>query len=80
VTQANLTFTPAEISVHQGDSITVEDTDSVPHTFTVEGTSIDVTNQAGQSQTVAIDLKPGTYSVICRFHVSMGMKATLVVA
>jgi plastocyanin len=66
--------------VHQGDTITVSDTNpNTPHTFTVTGTDIDVSNDAMSSQDVTIDLAPGTYPFICRFHESQGMTGTLVV-
>jgi plastocyanin len=45
----------------------------------VSGSDIDVTNDAGQSQEVTIDLDPGTYDFVCRFHESQGMTATLTV-
>jgi plastocyanin len=38
-----------------------------------------VVNQGGQKQTVTIDLAPGTYAFLCRFHASSGMKGTLTV-
>ena len=80
LTQVNYQFTPATITVHQGDTITVSDTNpNTPHTFTVTGTDIDVSNDAMSSQDVTIDLAPGTYPFICRFHESQGMTGTLVV-
>lgn len=80
LTQVNYQFTPAKITVHQGDTITVSDTNpNTPHTFTVTGTDIDVSNDAMSSQDVTIDLAPGTYPFICRFHESQGMTGTLVV-
>jgi plastocyanin len=51
----------------------------VPHTFTVTGHGIDVETQPGKTSLITIDLPPGTYPFICRFHVSLGMKGTLVV-
>ena len=36
-------------------------------------------NSPGQSQNVTINLAPGTYQFICRFHVGLGMKGTLTV-
>ena len=64
----------------QGDTITVSDTNpSTPHTFTVTGTDIDVSNDAMSAQDVTIDLAPGTYPFICRFHEGQGMTGTLVV-
>ncbi len=80
VTQANYQFSPAKFTVHQGDTITVSDTNpSTPHTFTIDGTDIDVSNTPQQSQDVTVDLKPGTYTFYCRFHRSLGMQGTLVV-
>ena len=74
-----LVFAPTELTVAKGTTITVSNVGSATHTFTVTGQSIDVENQPGQSQQVTIDLPPGTYPFICRFHVSQGMKGTLVV-
>ena len=80
LTQVNYQFTPAKITVHQGDTITVSDTNpSTPHTFTVTGTDIDVSNDAMSAQDVTIDLAPGTYPFICRYHEGQGMTGTLVV-
>jgi plastocyanin len=80
LTQVNYQFTPAKVTVQQGDTITVSDTNpSTPHTFTVTGTDIDVANDPMSSQDVTIDLEPGTYPFICRFHEGQGMTGTLVV-
>jgi plastocyanin len=80
LTQVNYQFTPAKITVHQGDTVTVSDTNpNTPHTFTVTGTDIDVANDPMSSQDVTIDLAPGTYPFICRFHEGQGMTGTLVV-
>lgn len=80
VTQVNYQFSPARLTVASGDTITISDTNpSTPHTFTVEGTAIDVSNNPQQSQDVTIDLDPGTYVFFCRFHRSQGMEGTLVV-
>lgn len=80
LTQVNYQFTPAKITVKQGDTITVSDTNpSTPHTFTITGTDIDVANDPMGSQDVTIDLKPGTYDFFCRFHEGQGMTGTLTV-
>ena len=80
LTQVNYQFTPAKITVKQGDTITVSDTNpSTPHTFTVTGADINVSNDAMSAQDVTIDLAPGTYPFICRFHEGQGMTGTLVV-
>jgi plastocyanin len=74
-----LVFAPKTLTVNKGTTITVANVGSTAHTFTVTDQNIDVENQQGQSQQVAIDLAPGTYPFICRFHVSEGMTGTLVV-
>ncbi|MDP9329945.1 MAG: cupredoxin domain-containing protein [Actinomycetota bacterium] len=74
-----LVFDPATFSVKTGDTITVSNVGSVQHTFTITGEDVDVTNSPGASQDVTIDLAPGTYPFICRFHQSSGMKGTLTV-
>jgi len=80
LTQVNYQFMPAKFTVHQGDTITVSNTNpTTPHTFTVEGTDIDVANDAQSSQEVTIDLSPGTYTFFCRFHRAQGMEGTLTV-
>jgi len=80
LTQVNYQFTPARITVQQGDTITVSDTNpSTPHTFTVSGTDIDVSNDPMSAQDVTIDLATGTYPFICRYHEGQGMTGTLVV-
>jgi plastocyanin len=80
LTQSNYLFSPSQITVKAGETITVDDSNpTTSHTFTVDGTNIDVTNDGGESQDVTIDLQPGTYDFFCRFHESLGMTGTLVV-
>ena len=74
-----LVFSPTTLTAKMGESITVANVGSASHTFTITGKGIDVVNSPGQSQSVTIDLAPGTYEFICRFHVSLGMKGTLTV-
>jgi plastocyanin len=72
-------FSPAELTVKRGDTITVTNVGTAAHTFTVSDQSIDITNDPGKSTGVTIDLPPGTYPFICRFHAQLGMKGTLTV-
>jgi plastocyanin len=79
---ASYTFNPTNVKVNSGSTIEVLNTaGQIPHTFTVQGQNIDITNQGGQSQNVKISLKPGTYQFFCKFHGSpgQGMHGTLVV-
>lgn len=77
--QGGFVFSPSTLTVAQGKTITVKNVGSVPHTFTIQGHGIDITNNPGQSQQVKVDLSPGTYTFICRFHVNLGMKGTITV-
>jgi plastocyanin len=74
-----LVFAPTSLTVTQGEKLTVVNVGSAAHTFTITGHGIDVVNNPGQQAQVAIELAPGTYQFICRFHVGSGMKGTLVV-
>jgi plastocyanin len=73
------TFAPSTVTVNRGQLITVDNVSQAPHTFTVTGHGIDVETQSGKTSQITIDLPPGSYPFICRFHVSLGMKGTLVV-
>jgi plastocyanin len=74
-----LIFSPSKISVPRGTQIVVADPGSFQHTFTIAGQGIDVVNDPGQFQTVAITIPAGTYTFVCRFHQAQGMKGTLTV-
>ena len=75
----SFTFSPSTVTVKQGQTITLDNVSTTAHTFTVTGQSIDVETQPGKTAQVTIDLPPGTYPFVCRFHESMGMTGTLVV-
>jgi plastocyanin len=72
-------FMPSSITVRQGTTLMLNNVSDAAHTFTVTGQGIDVETQPGQTSQLTIDLKPGTYPFICRFHQSLGMTGTLVV-
>lgn len=72
-------FSPSSLTVDQGQTITLANVSDAAHTFTVTGQGIDIETMPGKTDTVTIDLPPGTYPFVCRFHESMGMKGTLVV-
>jgi plastocyanin len=73
------TFSPSTVKVNEGQTIRLENVSDDAHTFTVIGQSIDVETLPGKTSRVAIDLPPGTYRFVCRFHRSMGMKGLLLV-
>jgi plastocyanin len=72
VTADNFAFSPTQLEVKSGSEIAVENANAgTPHTFTVDGTSIDVVLDPGDVEDATIDLDPGTYPFHCRFHASM---------
>ena len=75
----SVTFSPSTVTVTKGQTITLVNASDAPHTFTVTGQGIDVETMPGKTAKVTIDLTPGTYPFVCRFHESMGMTGTLVV-
>ena len=74
----NYLFDPATVEVSSGDVVAVRNGNAkTPHTFTVVGEDVDLELAPLTTETTTIDLAPGTYQLICRFHRSLGMKATL---
>ncbi|HET7929392.1 MAG TPA: cupredoxin domain-containing protein [Actinomycetota bacterium] len=77
----NYLFDPGTVKVHMGDVVAVRDANArTPHTFTVVGEDVDLELAPLTTETVKIDLAPGTYELICRFHESLGMTGTLKVS
>jgi plastocyanin len=77
----NYLFMPKTVKVSSGDTLEVRNGNArTPHTFTVVGEDVDLELSPLTSQTTTIDLAPGTYQLICRFHEQLGMKGTLQVA
>jgi plastocyanin len=77
----NYLFDPGAVKVATGDVVAVRNGNArTPHTFTVVGEDVDLELAPLTTETVTIDLAPGTYELICRFHESLGMTATLKVS
>lgn len=74
----NFLFAPSNIEVAASSEIEVKNGNAnTPHTFTVEGTDIDLELSPMDSEDVTIDLDPGSYDVICRFHGQMSATLTV---
>ena len=75
---ADFAFRPDCLSADSGATITLDNTGDAPHTFTVEGTDVNVNVDAGSSGAADLGtVDPGTYAVTCTFHPQM--EATLTV-
>jgi plastocyanin len=70
-------FTPKSVTVAVGDRVTWRNTDSAPHD--VSATAFKSGNLDPGSTYSWTATAAGTYSYVCRYHESVGMKGTVVV-
>lgn len=69
-------YEPDCLSVDAGATITLQNSDQMPHTFTIDGTDVNYNLGGGDSTEADLSsLEPALYHVTCVFHPSM--KATL---
>ena len=72
VTIQGLAFHPDCFAAKSASSITIQNKDSVTHTFTIDGTQVDVTIQGGTTfNGESAGLAPGTYPFHCKIHSTM---------
>jgi plastocyanin len=77
----NYLFMPKTVKVDSGDTLEVRNGNTrTPHTFTVVGEDVDLEIAPLTTESTKIDLEPGTYQLICRFHEQLGMKGKLQVS
>lgn len=68
----DFTFSPQCLRAAAGSTITVSNTGSTPHTFTVASVSLNVDLGAGGSQKLDLgSAAAGTYDVSCSYHPQM---------
>jgi plastocyanin len=72
ITIQDFGFHPNCFKAASASAITIVNKDSVDHTFTIDGTRVDVTIKAGETfHGSSAGLAPGTYQFHCRFHPEM---------
>jgi plastocyanin len=72
-------FEPTCIGAATGANLVLQNTGAATHTFTVDGTSINQSVDAGAGGEASLEgVAPGTYHVVCTLHAQM--TATLVVS
>jgi plastocyanin len=71
-------FQPASWATSAG-SHTVSNDGAALHNLTIEEAGIDEDVQPGQSTTVDLDLEPGEYEMVCKYHAAQGMTGTLTI-
>ena len=72
VTIQDLAFHPDCFEAASASFITIKNEDSVTHTFTIDGTPVDVSIDGGQTfNGASAGLAPGRYDFHCKIHSSM---------
>jgi plastocyanin len=77
---ADTRFDPDTIEVPAGPTaFFVDNRDLFWHTFTIEGTDVDVRVASRGTHRVEVDLEPGTYDLVCAIpgHEAVGMSGTV---
>ena len=83
ISETEYQLDPADPTAKAGE-VTFEVTNdgTIVHNLEVEGDGIEEETEdldAGASGELTVDLEPGTYEIYCAPHVTMGMKARLIV-
>jgi plastocyanin len=69
-------FAAACIQADAGATLSVVNSDGIPHTYTVEDTEVNVVLEGNETAQASLaGIAPGTYAVVCTYH--PGMKAAL---
>ncbi|HZH63177.1 MAG TPA: cupredoxin domain-containing protein [Metabacillus sp.] len=75
-------FDPKVITIQNGKTtkLILKNEGKKEHTFTVEKLKIDTEVQPGKEKTITVNpKKPGTYELICRYHLQEGMVGKVIV-
>lgn len=72
VTMQNFAYQPNCFIAKSSQNITIINKDTADHTFTIDGTQVDVTMHPGQTfNGESAGLAPGTYPFRCKLHQAM---------
>ena len=78
VTASGFAFSPATATAKAGNvHFDVTNKDDTKHTFTIDGTSVDIQLDGGTSGKADADLKAGSYEWHCTIHSNMTGKLTV---
>ena len=78
VVLSDFAFRPDCLQAEEGAQISLRNTGEAPHTFTIEGTTVDFNLPAGTSTDASLSgVEPGRYTVACTLHPQM--EATITV-
>jgi plastocyanin len=81
LTMEDFKFVPAQLTASASKPIVLINNGAVLHNFTIEGSSLTVDVQPGQTQSLPppAPVQPGTYTFFCKYHRSQGMEGTITV-
>jgi plastocyanin len=74
-------FRPSCFTASASQAISIANGDDAVHSFTIQGTSVDVdvpANQTFNGESVSGVVEPGTYDFVCRYHPEMKGTVTVV--
>ena len=72
ITANDFAFDPTSFSVKSGAELYLKNANAnTPHTFTIDGTDVDVSLEPLKTEDIEIDLDPGTYDWHCKIHPQM---------
>ena len=72
----NIQFSPREVTIERGGTVTWINDESVTHTVTFDDGSLDITLKKGEKTQLNFN-DPGTYNYVCTIH--PGMKGVVIV-
>ena len=72
VTMDDFSYDPSCIGVTRGATVSLDNAGSLPHTFTLENTEVDVDVAAEEQGSADLEgVAAGSYMVICTYHPQM---------
>jgi plastocyanin len=81
IQEVEFSFQPAQITANTSQPIVITNNGTALHNFSIEGTSISVDTQPGDTTRLEApgpSFAPGTYTFFCKYHRAQGMVGTLV--
>jgi plastocyanin len=72
-------FEPTTLTIASGAQLELVNEGVAIHNLTIEGNDVDTDVNAGETQTVSVDVPAGEYEMVCSFHVAEGMTGTITV-
>jgi plastocyanin len=79
LTMTDNVFDPVDVTIASGAELEMVNNGAALHSVTIEGTDFDKDVNAGETETESVDVPAGSYRLICKYHVSIGMEGTITV-